>query len=479
MCPDLCEKVGVFICICIKHKEIIMENNESNRDNIDFGQMSIPRLFVKLFIPTLMGLIFLSILNIADGVFVGKGVGSDALAAVNIAGPVYLISSGVGLMFAAGVSVVAAIHLSRGNIKAANINVTQALVVPTLLMSLLMSAILLFPDRLCMIFGGSERLMPLVVDYLVWISPVPMLSVIVYVGSFVMRLDGSPKVAMWINIIVSLLNIFLDWLMVFPLAWGIKGAAIATMLSMMAGGLMALAYLLFFSNTIKLYRLKFTRTSMRLTVRNLGYMMRLGMPTFIAEGAIACMMIVGNYMFISRLHEDGVAAFSVACYLFPVVFMFGNAAAQSQLPIISYNYGLGDRFRVSRTFSLSVGVGTGLGLLVTVVSIGCCHELMSLFLDSGTPPYDIAVAGFPYFTASFLFFTLNLIIIGFLQSIERAKTSIFFMLLRGFVFVVPCFVFLPSILGDRGLWLAVPLSEFLTFGCMAAYFLLRRNEVYC
>ena len=77
-----------------------------------FGTMNVPRLFVKLFIPTLMGLIFSAILNLADGIFVGKGVGSDALASVNVAAPIFLVSTGIALLFATGVSIVAAVHLS-------------------------------------------------------------------------------------------------------------------------------------------------------------------------------------------------------------------------------------------------------------------------------------------------------------------------------------------------------------------------------
>jgi len=86
-----------------------------NRDNIDFGKMNIPRLFVKLFVPTLLGLVFNAMLTLADGIFVGQGIGSNALAAVNIAAPIFLIGLGVSLMFATGVSVVAAAHPSRGH----------------------------------------------------------------------------------------------------------------------------------------------------------------------------------------------------------------------------------------------------------------------------------------------------------------------------------------------------------------------------
>ena len=91
------------------------------RDAIDFGRTRIPQLFVKLFVPTLLGLLFTAVVTLADGIFVGRGVGSDALAAINIATPMFQIAMGIALMFGSGVSIVAAIHLSQGNVKAARI----------------------------------------------------------------------------------------------------------------------------------------------------------------------------------------------------------------------------------------------------------------------------------------------------------------------------------------------------------------------
>lgn len=176
---------------------------KDNRDALDFGTMNIPRLFVKLFVPTLMGLVFSAILNLADGIFVGKGVGSDALAAVNVAAPIFLVSTGIALLFATGVSIVAAVHLAQGKKKAASINVTQAFTISTFILAIFSLVIFIFPSELCHIFGGTERLEPLVTAYLHGVSPVPVLTAIMFVGMFVIRLDGSPKYAMACNVFSS------------------------------------------------------------------------------------------------------------------------------------------------------------------------------------------------------------------------------------------------------------------------------------
>lgn len=101
------------------------------KDSIDFGSMEIPKLFRKLLIPTVLGMVFSAVFVITDGIFVGRGIGSDALAAINITAPLFLISTGVGLMFGVGASVVASIHLAQGKVKAARINFGSMIRKPT------------------------------------------------------------------------------------------------------------------------------------------------------------------------------------------------------------------------------------------------------------------------------------------------------------------------------------------------------------
>ncbi len=442
---------------------------KNQRDALDYGEMRVPRLFRKLFFPTLLGLLSSVVLNVADGIFVGRGVGSDALAAVNIVAPLFQIATGIALMFGSGVSIVAAVHLSHGNRKAANINVTQAFTVGLLFMAIVVAIINVFPHQTSDLFGGSEHLYPLVNEYLIGVSPCLLFMVINMVGLFVIRLDGSPNYAMVVNVTAALLNIVLDWLFVFPLHMGVFGAAAATSVATFAGSLMVAWYMFRRSVNLQLYKPKFSKTAIRLTVRNSGYMLRLGFPSFIAETAICCMMITGNYMFMSWLQEDGVAAFSVACYLFPMIFMFGNAIAQSAMPIISYNCGLGKTDRVRQTLHISAGLACFLGLLMSVFGFEFAPTIVTMFIDTASPANAIGASGVPLFLLTSLPFTLNVVLIGYLQSLERFRPATVFMLLRGCIFVIPCFILLPQLIGVNGLWLAEPLSEITTLIVLLIY----------
>ena len=434
------------------------------RDKIDFGKSRIGPLFNSIFYPTLLSMVFASLFTVADGIFVGQGVGSNALAAINIVSPLFLITTGIALMFGAGVSVVASIHRSQNNHKAANINITQAFDVATLLMVIIAVAVYFFRIPFLRLLGCSDTLLPLCQDYLLPILPGCVCIVIQLIGTFVIRLDGSPKFAASLEIFPGILNIFLDWLFVFPMQMGIAGSSIASSISCAAAAGMVVWYMFFRAHTVKILRLKLTLTSFYLTARNVGYMARSGFSSMLGELAMSVMLLTGNYVFIHKLGEDGVAAFSVACYLYPIVFMVNNSVAQSAQPIISFNYGAGNRYRVRRAFRVSLSTATVCGVLATTLLTLCAKPLVSLFLQAGTSAYEIAIGGLPLFAYSAIFFALNVAIIGYYQATEQNIRATLCMLFRGLIFLVPAFILMPEFIYPQGMWLAVPATECLTLG---------------
>lgn len=441
------------------------------KDSIDFGSMEISTLFRKLLIPTVLGMVFSAIFVITDGIFVGKGIGSDALAAVNITAPLFMITAGIGLMFGVGSSVVASIHLSQGKRKVASINITQALMFSTLLVLIMSALCFYYIEPLAKLLGSSDRLLPLAVEYMAWYLPFLVFYEILNIGMFCIRLDGSPTYAMMCNAVAAILNIILDYIFIFEFGWGMMGAAFATSLGTVVGGLMTLIYLLKFSRSLHLYRIKLSIKSMMLTLRNVGYMIKLGSSAFISEASIACMMFLGNYVFIRYLGEDGVAAFSIACYFFPIIFMVYNAIAQSAQPIISYNFGAGQADRVRKALHIAIRTALICGISFFIITVLCRQNIVSLFIDRSYAAFDIAVNGIPYFGVGFIFFAFNMIGIGYYQSVERGQRATIITLLRGVVFMLIGFLVLPKILGVPGIWLAVPFAELLTmFYIIGIYF---------
>ncbi|WP_055095984.1 MATE family efflux transporter [Gabonia massiliensis] len=439
-----------------------MENRNLDRDKLDFAKGEIGPLFRALFFPTLVGMIFNSALTLIDGIFVGQGVGAEGIAAVNIVAPIFMVATGIGLMFGIGSSVVASIRLSENKVKAARIIMTQAFIVGLVLVGIICVGSMVFPRQVVHLLGCSPLLELKAVSYLLWLLPGLPFLFIECVGMMLIRLDGSPKYAMSVQIVAAVVNIVLDWYMVFPLDWGVMGAALATSIACATGGMMVLVYFLCFPNKLRFYPLKWSLTSLLLTLRNTGYMARIGFATFLTELAMSVMMLTGNYMFISLLGEDGVAAFAIACYLFPVVFSISNAVAQSAQPIISYNYGAHLTERISRTLRVSLFTAIVCGLSVMVCLWLGATGIVRLFLDPQENAYGLAVEGLPLFAMCAVFFAVNIAFIGYYQSIEKAMVSTVYTLLRGIFFLVPCFILLPCLIGVPGLWLAIPAAELLT-----------------
>ena len=432
------------------------------RDAIDLGSVKVSTLFKKFFIPTLLGMLCMSAVTTIDGIFVGHGVGSDGIAAVNICVPLIMLFTGLGLMVGVGSSVVASIQLSRGKAKAARINITQALIFVTLAALVPSSLIMLYPERTALLLGASLHLLPMATDYLMWLVPSLTFQMWIAISLFIIRLDGAPKFAMWCSILSALINVVLDWWFIFPLGWGVMGAALATSISIVTGGLMALSYLLFFARRVRLYRLKWSYRSLQLTIRNIGYQCRIGSSALLGEATLAMLMFVGNQVFMHYLGNEGVGAFGIACYYIPFVFMVGNAIAQSAQPIISYNFGIRNHKRVLDTEKIVRQTSILCGVVLTTTFVLCPDLLVGLFLHPDDEAARIAIHGFPYFATGFLCFILNLAVIGYYQSIEQVKPATLFALLRGCVFLLFSFMLMPKLFGVKGIWLAMPLSEALT-----------------
>ena len=395
---------------------------------IDFGRAKVSSLFNRVFFPTLLGMLGMSAMTAIDGIFIGHSVGSDGIAAVNIVVPVLMLLTGVGLMVGMGCSVVSSLRLARGQVLVARVSVTRAMLFVTA------------------------------------------------VALFVIRLDGAPNLAMACSLTSAVLNVFLDWLFMFPFGWGIMGAAFATSLSTAAGGVIAVAYLLFFARRLRVVRVRVGWRALRAAARDLAGQCRVGSSSLLAEATLAVLTFMGNYVFMSYLGDDGVGAFGIACYYTPFVFMVGNAIAQSAQPIISYNFGLKAWPRVRAAERVALRTAVVCGLVVTAGFVFFARELVGLFVPLDNAAARLAVEGFPYFSAGFVFFILNLAVIGYFQSLERMRPATVFALLRGVAWLVPSFLLLPGLLGTRGIWLALSVSELLTFLCVAVFFAVRRRR---
>ena len=245
------------------------------------------------------------------------------------------------------------------------------------------------------------------------------------------------------------------------------------------GSGVAIVYILFYSKQLRLTRLRFSAENFSLFVRDMSRQCRIGSAALLGEITLGILLLMGNLVFMHYVGDDGVGAFGIACYYTPFIFMVGNAIAQSAQPIISYNFGLGQAARVlaaERTALLTAAI---CGLTVTAAFVFLPGQMVGLFVGGESQAARIATEGFPLFAAGFTAFIFNLTAVGYYQSVERVMPATVFALMRGVLFLIPCFLLLPRWMGTPGIWLALPLAEWLTALSIVMFFLygkLRKGE---
>ena len=428
------------------------------RDSIDFSSSDVGKLFRRFLFPTVMGMVFSAVFVITDGIFVGRGIGSDALASVNIVAPLFTLGTGLGLMFGMGGSVVASINLAQGKRRVAEINITQSLVLPALLIALLSALLIHWHEPLLLLLGTPGELMVPAREYLVWftlfLAPLAVFNILM----FIVRLDGAPGFAMACNIMAACINIVLDYLFIFVFEWGLAGAAVATGIGYVVGSGVMLWYMFRRNRTLRFVKLKISGKSMRLTVRNLWYMSYIGFPALLSELAISCLMIVGNYTFIHYVGKDGVAAYSIACYIFPIIFMVYNGIIQSAQPIISYNFGAGQFDRVRQTIRRMIAI-TFTAAFVYVVFAMLRPALFAGLFTTDPELIVIVEKVLPVYIAGMAIFGLQSGVQSSFLGLGQAKISLFIALLRKVILLIPLALILPHFFGVMGVYYAEPIAD--------------------
>ena len=451
-------------------------NKNELRDEIDFGNENIPKLFKKFLIPTLWGMLSTALFIITDGIFVGKGIGNSALAAINIVAPLFSVAISIGLMLGMGGSILASIHLANKKFKTARIVVTQATFTAAISLVIISVLALLFIDELLTVMGAPPELLPQAREYAYGMVPFLIMGALTNTVPFFIRLDGSPNYAMKCCIAGAVVNIILDYLFIFEFGWGLFGAAIATSIGNTLGTVMAVAYLFKKDRMLRFVKVKLSPKGIRMSLRNIWYMCKLGGASFIGQSAVIVLIVCGNLVFVRELGTDGVAAFSICCYTFPLIYMIYTAISQSAQPIISYNYANDSKVRVAETFRISLVWSIVIGAVLTLGMSVFAPQIAGLFLEQGTAAYKIAINGLPLFSIGFISFAINMISIGYFQSIEKINKAMMIIIIRGIILMPLFFYIMPHIWSTNGGWLALPATEIATNICLIIIFLINKRK---
>lgn len=416
---------------------------------------SLGRTFFSYVFPNIMGMLGISAYILADTFFISVAEGANGLTALNLVLPVYSLIFAIGNMVAVGAATRFRILRAQGN-KEADAYFVNAVLFLLLFSIPFLLAGLVCPGRLVGLLGADAQILPLATPYtriFLLFTPFFMWN---YVANAFVRNDGAPKVAMAATLISSLFNIVMDYVLMFPMHLGMRGAALATAISPVIGIGICLGHILSKKSTVHFVRV-------RLSFRRLIRSCQLGTSAMIGELAQGVTTLCFNFLILSLAGNVGVAAYGVIANIAYVGNAIFNGLSQGAQPLFSYYYGKNQGSDVGRLLRLTIVTGLVLAAAVILITGGFAQPLIAIFnSENNRALAELATVGMHLYFTGYLFASVNIAACGYLGATEAAAWSFVTSLLRGLVLIIVFAFLLTALLGMTGVWLAFPAAELVT-----------------
>lgn len=431
----------------------------------DFLNKPVKQVFMRYLVPSVFATMVTSIYVLADTIIVGKGIGTIAVAALNIVLPLYNIFFGLGLLFGVGGSVLMSILRGEGDEKGSNAYFSTSLVAMCVVLALSLAFFTAFMEKIAIVFGGTPETMPYIMDYMpyiVWGMGLFFFSS--YLQTFI-RNDGAPRLAMYAVVSGGVANIILDYIFVYNFNMGMAGAAIATV---MGSGLTVVILLThFFTKKNNLhFSLKGVRPSF---IKNI---ILNGFASFLIEVASGVTIFVFNIQLLKYAGNTGVSVYSIISNTAIVVVCICKGINQAAQPLLSTNYGAGLYERTDKIRSLAVKVSIIICAVPVILGLVVPDFFTYIFINPDSAILSMSAPAIRIYFVGFMMLGINMVFICYFQAILKNGYSMIICLMRGLILVVAFAYIFPLFMDVTGIWLAVPAAETITmlFGIYLIYF---------
>lgn len=413
---------------------------------------NILKLFARFFFSSVTGMLMVSIYILFDTIFIGRGIGSEGLAALSIILPVFCVLYGTGMLLGMGGSTVLSIYLGQKEEHMARVAFTHAWVA-TIIIGILLSVLgTIFIDPLCYLLGANTDNFFMVKDYLKYIVLFGFTFVVVNALTIFVRNDQSPRWAMFATVFGGVTNIVLDYVFIFPLQAGMAGGAIATIISSTSTMIILLAYLLKGKKHLILTKTKFIPKLMHRIFAN-------GFGSFVIEVSSGVVIFAFNHVILLTMGEIGVSSYSIIANISLICVAVFTGIAQGIQPLISINYGAKKMDRVRKVKRMALFCALFIGGIFFASGYLFPEKLVGLFIKNDPALMVITVNGMKYYFIAFLIMGVNIVLGAHKQSIEVAAHATWISISRGIGFVLVGLIVLPLILTSNAVWLTVPFAE--------------------
>ena len=420
--------------------------------------------------PTMIMMVFMSLYTIVDGICISRFVGTDALSASNIVYPVLSFVIAVGVMLSTGGSAIIAKKLGENRQQEAREDFSFLLLVGLFLGIVFMVVGNIFIEPIVRLLGSTDLILDYCVDYLsilLYFAPACILQLLFQVF-FVTA--GKPGIGLVLTISGGIANIILDYLFMGPLHMGIAGAALATGIGQLIPSVIGLFYFWFVRKILYIVKPRFQWNLLKESCLN-------GSSEMVTNLSMAIVTFLFNIVMLKFLGEPGVAAITIVLYgqfLFNALYMgFSMGVA----PVISFNYGSKNNRMLQKLFKICITFISLSSVVIVILALISSPVIVRIFTPVGTPTYELAKTGFFLFSFNYIFAGINIFSSAMFTAFSNGKISAIISFIRTFGFLVINILLLPYLIGVNGVWLSVPIAEFMT-AFLSVYFFYKKRHDY-
>ena len=432
-----------------------MDTTANKTDRLqELGHANIAKLLLKYSLPAVVGTVVMSVYNIIDSIVIGHAIDDpNVVAGIAVTFPVMNLATALGMLIGAGSATRVSIVMGQKDKHMAEIILGNSVQLTVIIGILYMTAFAIFLDPILKMFGASPNSLPYAREFLMWVLPGMMLMNLTFSYNNVMRATGYPGKAMYTNLIGAGLNVILAPLFLFGFKWGIKGAAIATDISMLVTAFFVMSH--FFQKKSELHFVKGTFKFNWPVIKSILY---IGMAPFLINVAGSAINAIVNNSLLHYGGDNAIAAVVVFNRFVTIFVMVVIGICQGMQPILGYNYGSQRFGRLLKTLVLAAGAGLTFTTLGSITGAICPRFIASMFMQDEAQ-IECAINCIRITTCGFWMVGFQIVGTNFFQSLGMAGKAVFLSLTRQIIFMIPMLLILPHYYGLNGVWACYPICD--------------------
>lgn len=428
------------------------------------GEDKIVKLLIKFSIPAIVGMLVNALYNIVDRIFIGNGVGSLGIAGITIAFPIMLFIMASGMLIGLGANSLVSIRLGQGQRDEAEQIMGNALTLLIVISLAITAGGLVFLEPILKALGASPAVLPYARDYTEIILWGTLFQSIGFGMNNFIRAEGNPRIAMVTMLIGAVINTLLDPLFIFVFHWGMKGAALATILAQLVSALWVLYHYLGGRSTLKLHL-----RNLQLHQKTMGSILAMGSAPFAMQMAASLLTVIMNRSLTLYGGDVAVSAMGVVNSVVVLFLMPIFGINQGVQPIIGYNYGARKYDRVKEALKLAILSATAIVCAGFIVTQLFPREIVALFNSQDPELIAFGAHAISVFLIFLPIIGFQIVSSNYFQAVGKPKHAMFLSLSRQVVLLIPALLIFPRFFGVNGILYAGPFSDLVSSGLTAVF----------